>query len=192
MKKLVGFQIKSQLLPSSMDGRRKGGKNMENLLQKQTTNAFGKTIYLLGADKEGTRYWLEEASFDCDWYWGFGYIETYTNNNQPERSRDINSHEHYDSKILKRGVCPEDFKKILPMTPLTNNEIWKLNELMKSFYIIREYMDTIYRGSTNITNNPCKEIIKNEKEWQRLKDEVLPEIFKEIYKILTPEEKEAE
>lgn len=153
-------------------------------MEKEKSKAFGKDIYLLGADEEGTRYWLEEATFDCDWYWGFGYIETYTNNKNPGLARDINSHEHYDSKILKEGVFPEDFRKIFIDTPLTDNEIWKLNELMKSFYTIREYMDTIYRGSAHITNNPCQEIIKNEKEWLRLKNEVLPSIFKEVYNLL--------
>ena len=50
-------------------------------MKKQTTTAFKKKIYLLGADAEGTKYWLEAPSWDCDWYWGFGYVETYTNNN---------------------------------------------------------------------------------------------------------------
>ena len=153
-------------------------------MEKDKRRAFGKDIYLLGADEEGTLYWLEEASFDCDWYWGFGYIESYTNNKHPELARDINSHTHYDSMIFKEGVCPEDFRKIFVETPLTNEEIWKLNELMKSFYTIRAYMDTIYRGSSNITINPCRDIIKNEKEWLRLKDEVLPSIFKEVYALL--------
>ena len=37
-------------------------------------------FYLLGRDEEGINYWLEEPSWDCGWYWGFGYVETYTTN----------------------------------------------------------------------------------------------------------------
>ena len=69
-------------------------------MKKQTTIAFNKKIYLLGADAEGTKYWLEAPSWDCDRYWGFGYVETYTNNDCPNKSRDINSHQHFDSLFL--------------------------------------------------------------------------------------------
>lgn len=156
-------------------------------MEKEKKFAFGKNIYLLGQDKDGIKYWLEEASWDCDWYFGFGYIETYTNNNNPEKSRDINTHEHYDSKILENGVSPENFRKIFKNTPLNNNEIWKLNELMTTFYTTKSYMNLLCRGSSNITNNSSSDIIKNEKEWLRLKNEVMPNIFKNIYDILTPE-----
>jgi hypothetical protein len=47
------------------------------MLSKRKSHAFGKDIYLIGKDKSGTNYWLESPSWDCDWYWGFGYIETY-------------------------------------------------------------------------------------------------------------------
>lgn len=47
-------------------------------MDKQRSRAFGKKIYLLGEDKCGDRYWLEEPFWDCGWYWGFGYIETYS------------------------------------------------------------------------------------------------------------------
>lgn len=40
-------------------------------MKKEKRKAFGKNIYLLGEDTEGTKYWLEEASWDCNWYWGF-------------------------------------------------------------------------------------------------------------------------
>lgn len=157
-------------------------------MKKEKRHAFGKDIYLLGADEDGTKYWLEAASFDCGWYYGFGYVETYTNNRNPERSKDIESHQHYDGLILKNRVpSPEEFKKVLKNTPLNDNEIWKLNELMQTFYTMRAYMDLIYRDSSNITHNNCYDVIKNEAEWTRLKDEAMPALFKEIYNILENE-----
>ena len=42
-------------------------------MKKYSFNKFGHKYYLLGADKEGIKYYLEEASWDCDWYWG-GWI----------------------------------------------------------------------------------------------------------------------
>ena len=161
-------------------------------MEKEKRSAFGKEIYLLGSDENGTKYWLEEASWDCDWYWGFGYIETYTNNNCPERSRDINSHEHYDTKILKNGVCPDDFKKIFKNTPLNNNEIWKLNELMETFYTLKKTSALYYRGSSNITKNDLSSSIKNDDEYKRINKEIMPKLFEEVYKILSTNESEGE
>lgn len=46
-------------------------------MKKEKRHAFGKDIYLLGVDADGTRYWLEAPSWDCGWYWGFGYVEVY-------------------------------------------------------------------------------------------------------------------
>lgn len=37
-------------------------------MEKCKKYMFGKRIYLLGADEDGIRYWLEEPSWDCDWY----------------------------------------------------------------------------------------------------------------------------
>ena len=72
-------------------------------MKKQKSHAFGKDIYLLGKDSDGTMYWLEAARWDCKWYWGFGYVETYTNNNHTSRSRDISSHQHFDSLFFNKN-----------------------------------------------------------------------------------------
>ena len=64
-------------------------------MDKRKSHAFKKDIYLLGADSCGNKYWLEAPSWDCKWYWGFGYIETYTNSDNPSISNDIISHQHW-------------------------------------------------------------------------------------------------
>lgn len=158
-------------------------------MKKEKRRAFGKDIYLLGADSDGIRYWLERASWDCGWYWGFGYVETYTNNKSPERSRDIQSHQHFNGLFLERNIF-DSFKELLTETPLDNNEIWKLLELMKTFYTLRETAETYNRGGAHITTNPIKEQIQNKEEENRINQKILPAIFEEVYKILSPEEEE--
>lgn len=154
-------------------------------MKKQVKEAFGKKVYLLGADKEGTYYWLEEASWDCDWYWGFGYVETYTNNKCPEESRDIESHQHFDGLFLKGPkMCKDMFDEFFNETPLNDGEKWKLLELMKTIYTLKEYSEVVYRGGSNITSNPLMEVIKSEEEYNRINKTVLPQLFEEVYKIL--------
>ena len=140
-------------------------------MKKQTTIAFNKKIYLLGADAEGTKYWLEAPSWDCDWYWGFGYVETYTNNNYPNRSRDINSHQHFDSLFLNDSKVSafDAFKEFFKETTLDQKEIYLLIDYMSSFYKLKDVAKTLGVGYSNMTET-AKEI--NEK--------ILTAIFKRI------------
>ena len=157
-------------------------------MKKRKTHAFGKDIYLLGEDKEGILYWLEEARWDCDWYWGLGYVETYTNNKNPSISRDINTHQHFDRLFLNGPSCGFDnFKNYLIETPFNDSELWKIMEIMKTLYTLREYSDTLNRGGSHYTSNPCKDIIKNDDEYNRINKVVIPALNKELYKILNEE-----
>lgn len=154
-------------------------------MEKKTDVAFGKRCFLLGADKEGIWHWLEAGKWDCDWYWGFGYVETYTNNKHPGLSRDISSHQHFD-RLFFNGPSHgyDNFKSFFLETPLSDKEIWKLCELMKSFYVAREYSDMIHRGGAHYTANPVADKIKNEDEYKRINECVIPAIMAEVYKIL--------
>ena len=140
-------------------------------MKKQTTVAFNKKIYLLGKDAEGTKYWLAAPSWDCNWYWGFGYVETYTNNNYPNRSRDINSHQHFDSLFLNDSKVNafDAFKAFFKETTLDQKEIHLLIDYMSSFYKLKDVAKTLGVGYSNMTET-AKEI--NEK--------ILPAIFKRI------------
>lgn len=159
------------------------------MLNKQINHAFSKDIYFLGQDSEGINYWLEAGTWDCDWYWGFGYIKTYTNNTNPEKARDINSQQHFSGLIFGGEKSAFDnYKKFFKKSPLTDNELWTLCELMKTFYTLREYSDTLNRGGSHYTNNPCCDIIKNDDEYNRINKEVIPAIMQEVYKLLSPAE----
>ena len=158
-------------------------------LQKRKSHAFEKDVYLLGQDAEGTLYWLEEAKWDCDWYWGGGYVETYTNNNYPSMSRDITSHSHFDSMFFadNRLNGHDKFESFFEETPFTDKEIWKICELMKSFYIAKEYSNMLYTGGAHYTSNPSKEVIQNNDEYKRINEVVIPSIMENLYKILSPD-----
>lgn len=152
-------------------------------MKKKVSKAFGKKQYLLGSDEYGNFYWLEEAKFDCGWYWGGGYVETFTNNQNPARAKDIQSHHHFDEMFLDNGHC-DTFKKFFVHTPLSDTEIWRLLELMKSFYIAREYSDMIYRGGAHISNNLVSVTIQSETEYKRINEVVIPAIMNAVYEIL--------
>lgn len=156
-------------------------------MEKSKKFAFNKNIYLLGENKDGIKYWLEEATWDCNWYWGFGYIKTYTNNKNPEISRDIASHQHFDSLFLNKNIF-DSFKNFFKETTLNDNEIWELLGYMEEFYKMKEYSNLLYSGN-HITSQAKnikegKNEIENKKEYERINKILMPELFKKIYKLL--------
>lgn len=153
---------------------------------KRKTCAFGKDIYLLGKDSNGTMYWLEAANWYCNWYWSGGYVETYTNNKSPERARDINSHQHFDGLFFRSNKSGYSaFNAFFVEHPFTDLEVWKICELMNAFYTARHYSDMLHRGGTHYTTNPAADAIKSNDEFERINKNVIPAIMAELYKILS-------
>lgn len=156
-------------------------------MKKQTTNAFNKKIYLLGTDAEGIKYWLEAPSWDCGWYWGFGYVETYTNNSNPSRARDISSHQHFDSLFLNNSTkCAFDaFNEFFKETTLSKEEIWTLVDYLTSFYRLRETAETLRYGHSHQTERAKLSEVQNCEMAEEINKKILPAIFEKIDKLLS-------
>ena len=160
-------------------------------MKKKTMFVFRKNIYLLGKDKDGINYWLEEPSWDCDWYWGFGYVETYTNNKRPDLARDINSHQHFNGLFFKKNKCAFDvFKEFFIETPFSDDEIWVLLDYMKTFYTLRDASDLFHNGCSHFTSKAKIEAIKEYSKdiYDKINKTILPELFGKIKDLLTKEE----
>ena len=157
-------------------------------MKKIKSHAFGKDCYLLGKDSDGVYYWLQESKFDCGWYWAIGYVETYTNNQNPHISRDINSHQHFDGLFFNKNKCSYDvFNEFFEESTLDKKELWTFLELMKSLYTLRKYSDMLHIGGSHFTSNPCKEIIKNDDEYDRINKIVIPALLEKVYSMLSDE-----
>lgn len=158
-------------------------------MKKQVKTLFKKKCYLLGKDKDGINYWLEEPSWDCDWYWSLGYIETYTNNRCPEKSRGIQSHRHFDSLFLSG---PNDgismFNNFFKETTLTEEEIYLFIDYMLSAYVLKHTSDLLHQGCSWITERAKLKKIEQPEMYEKINKEMLPTIFKGIDKLLSPEE----
>ena len=120
-------------------------------------------------------------------------MHTYTNNNCPERSKDISCHTHFDTTFTSyETLFPGREKSLLDKSVLTDAETWKLYELFKTAYTMRNYSDLLHTHGAHITTNPCADIIGNDNEYKRINADVLPEIFKQIELLLTPDDGRAE
>lgn len=178
---------------------------MTNTIKKQIAKqkdfAFGKNVYLLGKDSEGMKYWLKAPSWNCNWYWGFGYVETYVQNWAPSKARDISCHTHIDSSFigkheyydsnLKTWKQSEYIHNIydspkLAQTTFSESEGWQLSELFKTFYQLKDMAALLCSGSAHVTDNPVKNVIQDKEYAKRINEVMIPAVTAKIIEILSP------
>lgn len=166
---------------------------MNKLMQKEKDHAFGKDVYLLGADRDGWKYWLEAPSWDCGWYWGFGYVETYRDRRKPSNALDINSHGHIEGLLgegedKNGGYCHNLFDSVTFIkTTFTEQEGWILTELFRQFYLFREMADFWHNRSCGTTKSPILWNTKTAKKQQELFNEkMIPQVTAKIIEMLSP------
>ena len=108
--------------------------------------------YYLGKDAEGHVYYIPRASWDCGWYWGFGYIQEY----KREYSREWDCHQHMDNflKNLFSDTATTYSKPLITETPFTQKEQWQILELFRRFYLLKELAEILH-GLQCENNNAC-------------------------------------
>jgi len=128
---------------------------------------------------EGEAIYLSAPTFDCNWYWGFGYIGN------------RNCHYHLDS--LNQGTNYYDgIKKHFGDSFVLKNErlIWQFCEIVKTIYTLRETAEVFYRGGSHLTLNPCQELIKSPDIYTKINVELIPALIKELYALFDKQKEE--
>lgn len=147
--------------------------------------------FLLGVTPDGEYLYMDKFSWDCGWYWGGGYLWGYRRNN-----RHSSSMVHFDSIFFKgnsRYVGMDDNLRSIDVvhnlkkSALTNPEWWRLMDLMKQFYTLKECAEVYqYGGHYSSSGRTEAEIdvgmakIIN----MHIQDVIIPE----VYKIIKPSE----
>lgn len=134
---------------------------------------------------DGKTIYLSAPSWDCGWYWGFGYLgnrnEHYHLSSYQDRSRmekTENGYLHLTERrnINLRDALIEDYELVEPL----RKNLWEFCELVLTAYTLKETAEVLGRGGSHMTHNPLSELIKNNDEVKRINEEVLPAIFKKI------------
>lgn len=158
-------------------------------LKKKTLHVFSKDIYLLGRDKDGVNYWLEAPSWDCGWYWGFGYVETYTNNGNPEKAQDISSHQHIDT-FFKRGENISLWHTQLHKHAYTGSEASILAGLFSEYYALKAQAGSLHDNDYNCNSfeelNKVTPSNESHANWLSLVTTKIPLVMNQIVDILSP------
>lgn len=134
--------------------------------------------YYLGVNQYDEKVYLEKPSWDCDWYWGFGYLEAY------DKYGKWCSHTHFDSDILHgQKDCFSNFKAYFKETPLTDDEIYELCDYMRTFYILRDVAELYKHGYSWITHRAYIDILEDKDFYNLINKKQLPELFARIEKL---------
>lgn len=135
---------------------------------------------------DGQNIYLSAPSWDCGWYWGFGYL----GNSQCHYHVDgLKTREWYDTEKKcfrsERRSLYDGFREHFGSSlKITSKDLWTLCELFTTFYVLRETAEVLGRGGAHQSTNPLAELIKNPAEVERINGTILPAVFDEIYKIL--------
>jgi hypothetical protein len=147
------------------------------------SNAISR-VFLGKSKKFNESIYLYTPTFDCDWYWGFGYLG---NNNCHYF---LSSYQQEFGSKLARDMDMFDALKedyILCPALQNDNNLWVFCELVKTAYAFKEIAEVYNRGGSHYSNNPCKELLKNKEQYEHINFVLLPALFKEIDKLfITP------
>lgn len=137
----------------------------------------GQKVYFLGLDADGDEMWLEAPSWRCGWYWSIGYIRTY------RQTRDMTDIGLFDYLFPNWESFVEGFND----SPFTKDEKWSIYEDMKELYTLRKYADMMHYSRAGIaegTKTLKKEKDNNAKEYERINNILIPNVWKELEGIL--------
>lgn len=173
----------------------------KNTLKKEIKAKGKKKMYLLGTNEDGKKLWLIEAEWQCHWYWGFGYVQSFSRG-------DIETHNHIDSSFMgvqevwdknKMEFVKTDYIHNIYDCPrfvettFTEKEGWQLSELFTQFYKFKEVARILHGGCAGLTTLLDYLKIEYPNREEHLKDineNILPQIFEKIYTILSPQKEE--
>lgn len=129
---------------------------------------------------------IVRPTWDCGWYWGFGYLERWNG-----RKGDIDFHSHIDhefgtNKDGRRVNWYEGMQELLDQGDVFENDKqrWKFLEIVKTIYNLKMTAEVLGRGGSHYGNNPLSEEIKNHDEVRRINEDLIPKLIDEMYKVL--------
>lgn len=161
---------------------------MSKLLREYPENVY------MGMTEDGDRIYLRRPSWDCGWYWGFGYLGN--DNCHYHLSGLTSEHKNNLWNALRKEFPIDTGAGAGAVAQMWRRKtLWEFCEVVKTVYTLREAAEVLGRGGAHYTENPCKELIQNPDEVKRLNEVVIPRLIDEMYValgVVEPMEKDDE
>lgn len=115
------------------------------------------------------KIWLTRHSWDCDWYWGFGYIGN------------KNLHTHFKNVFLGHSMCTPNL--IFESTRINENTWWILRDLFIQAYGLKSCAEIYHYGGHQTTEKGTTDIIVS-REKEKIINADLEKILDKIWEVL--------
>lgn len=129
---------------------------------------------------------IERPSWECGWFWGFGYLERWN-----ARKGDLDFHTHINSQFSKNKdgrSCNwyEGMKDVFDKGDVFENDHqrWQFLEIVKTIYNLQMTAEVLGRGGSFYDTNPLSDEIYNPIEVLRINEDLIPKLIDEMYKVL--------
>lgn len=123
---------------------------------------------LIGTDHNDEKIYLSKHSWDCNWYWGFGYLGN------------KNCHYHFESYLDGRHT---DINEVFKTTKISQAQWWKILELFKQAYNLKYAYETYYRGGAHYTSVKDMGINKDLEMAERIKTD-MEKILNDVWEFI--------
>jgi len=129
---------------------------------------------LFGVNSEGESIYMDKPTFDCDWYWSFGYLGN------------RHCHYHLESYDNGRNINMYDaLKQDYTLTSHVEMNLWQVCELALSIYTLKKTADLYHIGGSLMTCNRCKGHIQDIKQYNKIVNETLPQVLQSFWDLVT-------
>jgi len=141
------------------------GTVKQNIESSQSYDPEKDSLLILGED-----LFISKHSFDCGWYWGFGYIG----------NKNIHTHaETFIHELLWHDVNQVFEKSIFK----NNNDFWVFKDLLKQAYALKECA-AIYQYGGHCITDPKTQIIRSKEKAETINKD-LEKILNSLWDMLT-------
>lgn len=169
----------------------------KKLIKKSVFKRNGIECYLLGETSDGLKVWLPKDSWDCGWYWGFGYVQT-RNSHSHAKGTLYGEIETYDKEKkchIRETIYNAYDAPILEITTFTKEEGYQLTDLFKQYYIAMKYAELLRHRCAWVTQSVVGMVNygtedERENKIKEINKTIIPDIMNAVYRILTPKKKE--
>lgn len=125
---------------------------------------------------KGEDVYLARPSWDCDWYWGFGYVQnkylhTHLDSMCMVNDRLVNLWDGLTHHIKGGKVHAMHLRK----------KLWTFCEVVQTIYHLKKTAEVLGRGGSHYTTNPCADLIRNPDEVKRINEVLIPKLIDEMY-----------
>jgi hypothetical protein len=152
---------------------------------------IGTKNVLLGVNKDGEHIYISKPTWDCGWYWSFGYLgnrnchyhlEAYQSKDHHLKLADDAGYKYITEK---RNKCMYDcLKADYALSPKIQENLWQFCELALTIYTLKEAAEVLGRGGSHMTTNLCKDILINPEETKRLNEKIIPELCQTFWNLI--------